>query len=52
MTPQDNAESSSWSSLRQRAEGRLKIGHEDVAAMSPEQVQRLVYELQVHQKEL
>ena len=44
-----------WSagdSLRQRAEVRLKLGPEDVAAMSPEQVQRLVYELQVHQIEL
>jgi len=38
--------------LRRRAEARLKLSRSDVAAMSPEQIQVLVHELQVHQIEL
>ncbi len=38
--------------LRQRAEDQLRITREQILRMSPEDVQRLVYELQIHQVEL
>lgn len=38
--------------LRQRAENKLRLTRDDISSMSAEEVQSLVYELQVHQIEL
>jgi PAS domain S-box-containing protein len=52
MSHAEEADSSSRKPLRQRAEEHLRLSPDDVSAMSPDQVQRLVHELQVHQIEL
>ncbi|MEO8166279.1 MAG: PAS domain S-box protein [Betaproteobacteria bacterium] len=49
-TPTDNPRPAK--TLRERAEELLKTSHADIAAMSNEDVRRLVHELQVHQMEL
>ena len=44
--------STTGTGLRRHAEARLRTTNRDVAAMPIHDVQRLVYELQVHQVEL
>jgi PAS domain S-box-containing protein len=46
------ADTRSADPLRRRAEARLRVNSDDIANMSPAEVKRLVYELQVHQMEL
>ncbi len=52
MTGNSRDDASSCTPLRQQAEERLRLHRGDVSAMSLEQVQTLVHELQVHQIEL
>ena len=51
MTPPEHY-SPQNASLRQRAEAAMRLTPRDLAVMSVQDIQRLVYELQVHQMEL
>ena len=52
MTNKTTSPSKPPSTLRERAEAAVRVTRTDLAAMPPEEVQRLVHELQVHQIEL
>ena len=52
MTEENTNDPGSPKTLRERAEQALRTTRTDVAAMSAEDIQRLVHELQVHQIEL
>ena len=49
---QNQPKSDKFRDLRQRAEALLQQQPEEVAELSPEDVQKLVYELHVYQTEL
>ena len=50
--PPPDYHSAQNTSLRQRAEAAMRLTPRDLATMSVQDIQRLVYELQVHQMEL
>ena len=52
MSPDDRGASKGPSELRRRAEKLLSAHLSEPAALSPEEVQRLVHDLEVHQIEL